>query len=314
MANPISTAIGRVQPLYKGEWNSARTYDKLDNVIYEGSTYISLQVNNVAHVPDAANSSYWQLIASKGNTGDIKTITVIASPSDSAWGTAVATGDPSEKELTFTFGLPKGDTGNPGAITSAVATAEQIGHDSSPWVEASISGEPSNATLNLSFGIPGAAGNVSTVDKIDPINADVELTAVQFGRAQDSAFYINNFGVASSRVEEIMAQYQAQARSNINAQIADNYIVSPPSRVAGQFLKFSNQNTWVTEAINVVPAGGSSGQFLKKTSNSTMWDDIHEVIPGGSAGAVLTKVDTTNYKLTWSNPISNPEIDTIMSD
>ncbi len=311
MANPISTAIGRVQPLYKGEWSSTKSYDKLDNVIYEGSTYVSLQTNNIAHTPNVASSSYWQLIASKGNTGDIKTITVIAQPSDSAWGSAVATGDPSEKELTFTFGLPKGDTGNPGAITSAIATATQIGATDLPWVNASISGEPSDATLNLEFGIPGAAGNVSTVDKIDSIQANIPLTAVQFGRAQDSAFYINNFGIASDEVETKMAQYQAQARANINAQVADNYIVSPPSRVAGQFLKFSNQNTWVTEAIDVFPAGGSSGQFLKKTSNSTMWDDIHEVIPGGKAGAVLTKVDTTNYKLTWSEPISNPEIDAL---
>lgn len=311
MANPISTAIGRVQPLYKGEWSSTKSYDKLDNVIYEGSTYVSLQTNNIAHTPNVANSSYWQLIASKGNTGDIKTITVIASPSDSAWGTAVATGDPSEKELTFTFGLPKGDTGNPGAITSAVATAEQIGHDSSPWVEASISGEPSNATLSLSFGIPGAAGNVSTVDKIDPKNANVELTAVQFGQAQDSAFYINNFGVASSRVEEIMAQYQAQARSNIQAQIAGDYIVSPVAKTVNQFLKYAGNNNWVTESVNVFPAGGNTGEVLKKTDSGTEWSPVHEVIPGGKAGAVLTKVDTTNYRLTWSDPISNLEIDAL---
>ena len=36
MSIPITTAIGRVQPRYCGEYNSSLNYEKLDNVLYDG--------------------------------------------------------------------------------------------------------------------------------------------------------------------------------------------------------------------------------------------------------------------------------------
>ena len=45
MSTPITTAIGRVQPLYRGEYNSSLNYEKLDNVLYNGSTYIIAEDN-----------------------------------------------------------------------------------------------------------------------------------------------------------------------------------------------------------------------------------------------------------------------------
>jgi hypothetical protein len=72
MANLIPTAIGRVVPIYKGEWSPESSYEKLDNVLYNDSTYVALKdVSGEQHNP-AADSSSWQLVSKKGNVGIVK--------------------------------------------------------------------------------------------------------------------------------------------------------------------------------------------------------------------------------------------------
>lgn len=295
------TSLGRVQPLYKGTYNSTTTYQKLDNVYYNGDTWVCIK-DSVIGIEPTDGSIYWQKVAGKGETGpqgitgSFGTPTATATELESGSSptvNVVASGPDTAKVFNFEFGIPAGPKG----FSNTSATATAIAAGSTPTVSAELVTSGDTTTLEFEFGIPAADGTgIKSIDT--DIRADgsgnAALTAVRYGSSQS-----------------LNSAQQLQARANINAQIADNYIVSPPSRVAGQFLKFSNQNTWVTEAINVVPAGGSSGQFLKKTSNSTMWDDIHEVIASGATGAVLTKASATNYDLIWSNPISNPEIDAL---
>lgn len=310
MANPVSTAIGRVQPLYKGEWQNNVSYKKLDNVLYLGSTYVALQ-DNYGNVPDAEGSTFWQLIASKGNTGDIGSIVVNAVASNSAWGQATATGDPDNKNLTFNFGLPRGFTGDPGGFAAATATVHELGVSSSPYVNVGVSGPSSAATLSLTFGIPAGSGKVNTVDNIDAQSGNVMLYAVAFS-TQDEDYFKTKYGVPSESVSAVMSQYQAQARENINAQVSGNYIVSPSNATQSQFLQYGGDSVgWIASRVDVLPTGGSDGYVLRKAGSSAMWNEAHEIPSGGSQNSILVKTSGFNYDTGWMLPINSNEIDSL---
>lgn len=66
MANII---IGKVAPVFVGEWNKAVTYYRLDIVSYDGSSYVCL-TDNVSSV-EPTNESFWRLVAKKGDVGAV---------------------------------------------------------------------------------------------------------------------------------------------------------------------------------------------------------------------------------------------------
>lgn len=52
--------IGRILPIFKGDWDSGTTYTKLDIVYYDGSSYVA-KTQNTNQVP--TNTFYWQIVA-----------------------------------------------------------------------------------------------------------------------------------------------------------------------------------------------------------------------------------------------------------
>lgn len=58
---------GRIMPLPRGEYNSAVTYNLLDFVTHDGSSYICKK-ESMGNTP-SENSEYWQLMARKGSSG-----------------------------------------------------------------------------------------------------------------------------------------------------------------------------------------------------------------------------------------------------
>ena len=64
----VTQTVGRVQQLPKGEYNAQTTYNKLDIVSYQGSSYICKQDNTTGQVP--TNTTYWMINAQKGDTGE----------------------------------------------------------------------------------------------------------------------------------------------------------------------------------------------------------------------------------------------------
>lgn len=58
--------IGRVAPVFKGEYDSANTYNRLDIVLKDGSSYVCLQDGTTGLEPPSSN---WLMVASKGNAG-----------------------------------------------------------------------------------------------------------------------------------------------------------------------------------------------------------------------------------------------------
>lgn len=61
--------IGAIYPLYKGEWSEAEAYDFLDMVIKDGSSYLCIAEDGAPAGTAVTNTTYWALIAQKGDTG-----------------------------------------------------------------------------------------------------------------------------------------------------------------------------------------------------------------------------------------------------
>lgn len=298
-----STSIGRVQPLYKGAYDPSATYFKLDNVYYEGSTYICKSNIPISGVTPAVESNYWQIVAQKGDQGiqgitgsfgpPEGTVTILPSGSEPNI-TITSRGPDTAKIFNFDFDLPAGPVG----YDEVAASAESLPAGSSPTASANLVTEDDTTTLTFAFGIPSADGSgVQAVDNkrptVDPSTGfqNVELYAVSYD------------------TQNLTDGQKWQARRNINA------IKEPSNTSAGQFLRFSNDGEWVGETINLVPTGAVSdvGRYLRKTASGMIWADIQSLPAGGIEGAPLIKNSVDNYDVTWGSFISNSEIDEIFN-
>lgn len=303
-----STALGRVQPIYKGEYNPSTIYHRLDNVYYEGNTYLC-KVDSISGVAPAEISNYWQLVAHKGEQGDqgitgsfgtpIGAAEIL--PSGSSPTIAItASGPDTAKVFSFDFGIPAGPVG----YDAVAASATPLSAGSSPTAEAELVTESGTTTLEFTFGIPAADGSgAQAVDGVQPtLNPqtglqDVALTAVRYGTSQ-----------SLSDAQKLIA------RGNIGAQAAGDYIAEPSQASSGQFLQYSNAGEWEAATINLVPSGSSSdvGKYLRKTNNGMLWADVQSLPAGGAEGAPLIKNSADNYDVTWGSFISSAEIDDIV--
>lgn len=311
MANPVATAIGRVQPIFKGTWDSTISYIKLDNVLYNGNTYIAIQNVPAGQNPGTTSSPYWQMIASKGDSikGDTGSFgTPTATAHDLAYGAeptvaVTASGPDTAKVFAFEFGLPAGPTAFDPDNISARAIALQAG--TPPTVTAEID----NNILNFEFGIPSADGSgAQSVDGITP--ALDQQTGLQ-NITLNAVRAIQNQGLSN-----LQKQY---VRENINAQEAGNYqpagdYIEDPGASTGQFLQYNNLGEWVGANINLVPSGSSGdvGKYLRKSANGMIWASVESLPEGGAEGAPLIKNSVDNYDVTWGSFISTSDIDDII--
>lgn len=105
-------------------------------------------------------------------------------------------------------------------------------------------------------GLDGS-GSVTSVDSIlvTPGTTNINIQAVSYGRAQSS----------------LTSNQQLQARTNINAQVAGNYIVSPTDKNINQFLQYIGNNNWATANVQVLPSSETVGMLMK---NSASMDDL----------------------------------------
>lgn len=303
-----STSLGRVQPLYKGEYNPATVYYRLDNVYYQGNTYVC-KVESVTGVTPAEVSNYWQLVAHKGEQGNqgitgsfgtpTGTAEVLPSGSDPTISVS-ASGPDTAKVFNFEFGIPAGPKG----FTETSATATPLAAGASPTAAAELVTSGGTTTLAFEFGIPQADGSgAQSVDGMTPVVnpqtglQDVQLTAVRYGGTQS-----------------LSEAQKGIARQNIGAQAAGDYIAEPSNPSVGQFLQYNNEGEWSSTSINLVPTGSASdvGKYLRKTGNSMIWADVQSLPAGGAEGAPLVKNSVDPYDVTWGAFISTSDIDAII--
>ena len=283
MSTPITTAIGRVQPRYCGNYNSSLNYEKLDNVLYNGRTYVALKSVPAGQVPGSASSSYWQLIAEKGDTGGFGTPTASASALSAGQTPTVkitSSGPNTAKIFDFEFGIPAGPTGPIGFHTiSAGASALPVGAE--PSVSATRTEDGGNINLDFQFGIPAAEGQGAiSVDNITiDQNRNVNLTAVRAVQNQ-----------------VLSADQQRYARENIGAvstsrtingkNLASDITLGPADIGAvptGRTINSKNLNSNITltpEDIGAVPTGRTINNKVL-SSNITLTPEDIGAVPTG---------------------------------
>lgn len=307
MSDVITTALGRVQPNYRGTYNSSEEYNKLDYVDDGiGSSYIC-KINGVSNKAPAEYPGYWQLVAARGSqgprgyTGGFGTPSATASavPYTATPNVSIeASGPDSAKIFNFSFDIPAGPTG----FKYVTANASSLPAGSSATVVANLSGDPLEQTLSFVFGIPAADGEgVKKVDGLGPgTDGNVgTLGAVSYIRDQTAGQY------------QISDGQRAIARDNIGA------LAEPSNKNYGQFLQYAGNESdpsWVASTILQVKSGGEPGQILRKQVNDYGWTPVHETPAGGSIGSILMKNSSSDYDFVWSNPISNSDIDTMISE
>ena len=234
MANEVITSLGRVQPIYRGDYIHGDRYDMLDNVFYEGSTYVSLVDNNINHYP--TDSNYWQLVASKGLKGDRGSTGSFGAPIASAHSLESganptveinASGPDEGKIFNFNFGIPAGPYGfdDINGTATSLPAGEQV------VVNAELDTSGGERVLNFNFGIPAANGQGA--QSVDGIAADSN----------------NNVNLSAVR-------YIAQNLSNLQKQIVCNNIdaiKTPSTLTSGSFLRYGgtiDNPTWVVDPID----------------------------------------------------------------
>lgn len=251
MANAVVTSLGRVQPIYRGNYIHGTEYSLLDNVLYNGSTYVSLVDNNKNHYP--SDTTYWQQIASRGlqgiqgYTGDFGTPTASAvalSPDANPTVSVTASGPSEAKVFDFRFGIPAGPYG----FDDVDASVTGLPSDQDVTVDVELDTSSGERILRFDFGIPAANGQGA--QSVDGIAADTN----------------NNIPLSAVR-------YVNQNLSNIQKQIACNNInalIDPLNKEYDSFLYYGgniNNPSWITKKIQEVPSGGNIGALLGKNSN-----------------------------------------------
>lgn len=106
--------LGRVRPVYKGDWTSTATYLAFDFVRYtDGNVYLAVKDVPANYIP-SSQTSYWVLFGAKGSKGDTGSA-----------GSVGATGSQGPRGVTFTPAVSAegdlswsndGNLSNPGTV------------------------------------------------------------------------------------------------------------------------------------------------------------------------------------------------------
>lgn len=111
--------VGRVRLLNKGEYSVSAAYDFFDWVTYEGSSYVVTASSGAPAGTLPTDTSYWNLLADKGDKGDTglaASVSVGSVSTGAPDSPASVTNSGTENDAVFNFVIPKGDTGATGPM------------------------------------------------------------------------------------------------------------------------------------------------------------------------------------------------------
>ena len=99
----MATDLGKVNVTPKGTWSSGSTYEFLDIVAKDGSSYLAIK--DVPANTAVSNTTYWLQIAAKGDKGDTGEITGASASISGTYGTPAVTVTPggTSTDRTFAF-------------------------------------------------------------------------------------------------------------------------------------------------------------------------------------------------------------------
>lgn len=172
-------SLGTVGIAYKGEYAPETPYKYLNCVYYQGSTYLALKDSPTGEPNN--NGADWRYLA-QGVVGPAAGFGKVTATVDDSTGTphveVSATGENTEKDITFTFTGLKGEQGIQGNVGEAAgfgsitATAENTAGP--PTVSVKKSGE--NTAINLEFSFDGIKGEqgIQGVQGVSITNAKIK--------------------------------------------------------------------------------------------------------------------------------------------
>lgn len=114
-------AQGPVGMTWQGTWSSSTSYNIDDAVTYNGTSYIAIAASTNQAPP---NATYWDVLASKGDTGSAATISVGTTTTGAAGSSASVTNSGSSSAAVFDFTIPQGATGATGANGTGIVMLE----------------------------------------------------------------------------------------------------------------------------------------------------------------------------------------------
>lgn len=153
--------IGRVRPVFKGDYDSSSTYVVLDRVKYNGSVWECVANADAGVAPQDNASAFWVKIGEKGDKGDTGPQGV-----QGPQGPQGVRGDQGEQGPQGPQGLqglqgpqgPQGEKGDPGAngvdgVSGSIdsVTAEVSNTSGTPAVSVELGGTPLLRTVHFAF-------------------------------------------------------------------------------------------------------------------------------------------------------------------
>ena len=262
------TNLGKVSVTPKGTWANNTAYDILDIVAYNGSSYIAIQDVPSSGVP-LSNTSYWLMIASKGDGGEITSVSASISGGYGTPGVTVTEGGTDhEKTLAFAFtnlvGL--GISSITQTTTSSVSGGTNI-------ITCTLT-DGNSVTFAVLNGTDGDAINIApSYDSTATYNlGDLVVyndtlyectTAISVAEAWDATHWTQtDVSNQLSRKANIDGSYDL-----MNTGTSDNWTPYSADSGATQDIPFLNEGTGCGNGESVVDTG-SYLQFKKKLGNT----------------------------------------------
>ena len=277
--------LGRVIPLYKGEYVANTTYFKLDCVLYQGSSYL-FAASSGSGTPGV--SSNWQLLASKGDTGPsgptgnfgatTASVSILEAGSSAYATVTLDSQSPTwARDVHIDFGIPAGPTG----IESVSASASWGPDGSNPSVIPSLESKH----LHFDFAIPArSSAETIRVDGVDPEGNDINLQAIRYKE-----------GWTFSSNSALNSELQERARNILNAQITGDYIPATGGTIFNDFNIKSNN----MDGQDSSPVSGSRLKFI-----DTNLSNMGYIYPKQEADGEI-KLNIAAYRETNDNSYEN---------
>ncbi|WP_445222134.1 hypothetical protein ACKWRH_20890 [Bradyrhizobium sp. Pa8] len=252
----------------KGAWSGATAYASNDVVALNGSSYVCI-LDHTNHTPP--NSTYWQVLASKGDTGAIG-LTGAGYGGTSTTSLAVGTGS---KAFTTQAGLAYQNGARVRASSAANTSNWMEGLATYSGTTLTMTADKTNGSGTLAdwnlnvVGQPGAgdltaANNLS--DLASAATASTNLGVVRYGGAQS-----------------LTAAQQAQARANIGIT-KKNYIIN------GAMMVSQENGTTAGTTSGYYPVDQWSIQPTSMGSGTFSVAQIAASTPGGSPNRIRLTV------------------------
>ena len=245
--------LGRVAPIYKGEYDETTAYNALDIVYYNGRSYMAKQGTKGNALPTGTDNDYWGLIADKGEPGEPGKVGP-AGPQGKQ-GTLGPAGSDGAKGDTGPIGPqgPKGDKGDTGDKGDKGDTPEYA----------------QNLIINSDFNVNRSTGSVDGWDYPNTANSSASYF-VNSGPYQNTSFQgmtINSTGysdrVYSRLHQKVYINSQGTASENITVTLQwESYWITQGTYFNLWIRGYDNQgvDTVVNDIVNSnTPYGYNSG-------------------------------------------------------